>query len=80
MKESIFVTLQKCTVFEGFTPVSYTHLQAFAGICQTWSLGCLADLAGLEKLDPFIQIVHRQLIKVDVYKRQVLPSLSVILR
>ena len=40
------------------------YIQAFAGICQTWGLGCLADLTGLEKLDPFIQIVHRQLIEV----------------
>ena len=47
------------------------YIQAFAGICQTWGLGCLADLAGLEKLDPFIQIVHRQLIKV-VHAEQII--------
>ena len=47
------------------------YIQAFAGICQTWGLGCLADLTGLEKLDPFIQIVHRQLIEV-VHAEQII--------
>jgi hypothetical protein len=47
------------------------YVQAFAGISQTWSLGSLADLASLEKLDPFIQIVHRQLIKV-VHAEQII--------
>ncbi len=47
------------------------YIQAFPGICQTWGLGCLADLTGLEKLDPFIQIVHRQLIEV-VHAEQII--------
>ena len=47
------------------------YVQTFAGISQTWSLGCLADFASLQKLDPFIQIVHRQLIKV-VHAEQII--------
>ena len=54
-----------------FSYAQLIYVQTFAGISQTWSLGCLADFASLQKLDPFIQIVHRQLIKV-VHAEQII--------
>lgn len=52
MKESIFVTLQKCTVFEGFTPeeirealsmVSYRMVELAARKPMCWQ-ECPADM------------------------------------